>query len=51
MQQNGLREGILSKEYFRQKTGQIVSSIVAETKGLRVEFVRRQYSGRSSSST
>ena len=44
MQENDLRESVLSKEYFRRKTGQIVSSIVAETKGLHVEFLRRQYS-------
>jgi AraC family transcriptional regulator len=38
------RGSILGKEYFRRKTGQIVSSIVAETKDLHVEFLRRQYS-------
>jgi AraC family transcriptional regulator len=46
MPQSDFREGVLSEEYFRRKTGQIVSSIVAEAKGLRVEF-GRQYSARS----
>jgi AraC family transcriptional regulator len=46
MQQRDFRKGVLSKEYFRRKTGLIVSSIVAETKGLHVEF-GRQYSARS----
>jgi AraC family transcriptional regulator len=46
MQQRDFREGVLSKKYFRRKTGLIVSSIVAEAKGLRVEF-GRQYSARS----
>jgi AraC family transcriptional regulator len=46
MQQSDFREGVLSKEYFRRKTGQIVSSIVAEAKGLHVEF-GHQYSARS----
>ena len=46
MEENEYRESVLSKEYFRRKTGQIVSSIVAETKGLHVEF-GRQYSARS----
>jgi AraC family transcriptional regulator len=44
--QSDFREGVLSKEYFRRKTGQIVSSIVAEAKGLHAEF-GRQYSARS----
>jgi AraC family transcriptional regulator len=44
MHKNDFRESVLSKKYFRRKTGQIVSSIVAETKGLHAEFVRRQYS-------
>ena len=44
MQQSDFRVGVLRKEYFRRMTGQIVSSIVAETKGLHVEFLRRQYS-------
>ena len=46
MPQSDFREGVLSKEYFRRKTGQIVSSIVAEAKGLHAEF-GRQYSARS----
>jgi AraC family transcriptional regulator len=45
MPQSDFREGVLSKGYFRRKTGEIVSSIVAETKGLHVEF-GRQYSAR-----
>ena len=44
MQEDDFRESVLGKEYFRRKTGQIVSSIVAETKSLHVEFLRRQYS-------
>ena len=44
MHKNDFRESVLSKKYFRRKTGQIVSSIVAETKGLHAEFVRRQHS-------
>jgi AraC family transcriptional regulator len=44
MEENEFRESVLRKQYFRWKTGQIVSSIVAETKGLHVEFLRRQYS-------
>jgi AraC family transcriptional regulator len=44
MHENDFRESVLRKKYFRQKTGQIVSSIVAETKGLHAEFVRRQHS-------
>ena len=47
MQQSDFRVGVLRKEYFRRMTGQIVSSIVAESKSLRVEFLRRQYSDRS----
>ena len=43
MQQSDFRKGVLGKEYFRWKTGKIVSSIVAETTGLHVEFLRRQY--------
>jgi AraC family transcriptional regulator len=46
MQEGDFRDSVLGKEYFRRKTGQIVSSIVAETKGLHVEF-GRQYSARS----
>jgi AraC family transcriptional regulator len=44
MHENGFRDSVLSKKYFRRKTGQMVSSIVAETKGLHAEFVRRQHS-------
>ena len=44
MHENDFRKSVLKKEYFRRKTGQIVSSIVAETKGLHAEFVRRQHS-------
>jgi hypothetical protein len=43
MHKNDFRESVLSKKYFRRKTGQIVSSIVAETKGLHAEFVRRAF--------
>ena len=42
MQGDDFRESVLRKKYFRRKTGQIVSSIVAETNGLHVEFLRRQ---------
>jgi AraC family transcriptional regulator len=44
MHKNDFQEGVLGKNYFRRKTGQIVSSVVAETKGLHAEFVRRRYS-------
>jgi hypothetical protein len=44
MHKNDFRKSVLRKEYFRRKTGQIVSSVVAETKGLHAEFVRRRYS-------
>jgi AraC family transcriptional regulator len=44
MHENDFRKSVLRKEYFRRKTGQIVSSVVAETKGLHAEFVRRQHS-------
>jgi hypothetical protein len=44
MHENDFRKSVLRKEYFRRKTGQIVSSVVAETKGLHAEFVRRRYS-------
>ena len=47
MQENNFRKSVLRKEYFRRKTGRIVSSLVAEANGLHAEFVRRQYSGRS----
>jgi AraC family transcriptional regulator len=46
MEENEFRESVFSKEYFRRKTGQIASSIVAKTKGLHVEF-GRQYSARA----
>jgi AraC family transcriptional regulator len=44
MHENDFPESEFRKEYFRRKTGHIVSSIVAETKGLHAEFVRRQHS-------
>jgi hypothetical protein len=44
MHENDFRKSEFGKEYFRRKTGQIVSSIVAETKGLHAEFVRRRHS-------
>src|SRR5271156_5811858 len=44
MHENDFRKSVLRKEYFRRKTGQIVSSVVAEAKGLHAEFVRRRYS-------
>ena len=44
MHENDFRKSVLRKEYFRRKTGQIISSVVAETKGLHAEFVRRRYS-------
>jgi AraC family transcriptional regulator len=44
MHENDFRESVLSKKYFRRKTGQIISSIVAETKGVHAEFVQRQHS-------
>jgi hypothetical protein len=44
MQDNDFRESVLRKECVRQKTGQIVSSIIAESKSLHVELLRRQYS-------
>jgi AraC family transcriptional regulator len=44
MHVNDFRESVLREKYFRRKTGQIVSSVVAETKGLHAEFVRRRYS-------
>jgi AraC family transcriptional regulator len=44
MHENDFRKSALRKEYFRRKTGQIVSSVVAESKGLHAEFVRRRYS-------
>src|SRR5580704_19270039 len=44
MHENDFRESVLGKKYFRRKTGQMVSSIVAETKGLHAEFVRREHS-------
>jgi AraC family transcriptional regulator len=44
MHENDFRKSVLRKEYFRRKTGQIVSSVVAETRGLHAEFVRRRYS-------
>jgi AraC family transcriptional regulator len=44
MHENDFRKSVLGKEYFRRKTGQIVSSVVAEAKGLRAEFIRRRYS-------
>jgi AraC family transcriptional regulator len=43
MHENDFGKSVLRKEYFRRKTGQIVSSVVAETKGLHAEFVRRRY--------
>jgi AraC family transcriptional regulator len=44
MHENDFRKSVLRNEYFRRKTGQIVSSVVAGTKGLHAEFIRRQYS-------
>src|ERR1700730_15239012 len=43
MHENDFRKSVVRKQYFRRKTGQIVSSVVAETKGLHAEFVRRRY--------
>src|SRR5580658_4444255 len=43
MHGNDLWRSVPGNEYFRRKTGTIVSSVVAETKGLHAEFVRRRY--------
>jgi AraC family transcriptional regulator len=44
MHENDFRKSVLKKEYFRRKTGQIVSCVAAETKSMHAEFVRRRYS-------
>src|SRR5271168_3044798 len=44
MQEDDFRKSALGKEYFRRKTGQIVSSVAVETEGLHAEFVRRRHS-------
>jgi AraC family transcriptional regulator len=48
MQEDDFRESVRRKKYVRRLNGHIiVSSIVAESKSLRVELLRRQYSDRS----